>query len=116
MKTVTDDKGVTKYYVCLPIVKYGGGGNLSVYDDSKLDKDYIQNDLSLNFLDSYLNLPEGSGFMSQMKNMMLKTVTTVTGYEPFVFACWEKDYLYGLAPNISELKENLKEDSKWKRR
>lgn len=112
MKPVVDASDKTKYYICLPVVKYGGGANLSVYDDSLLDKDYIQTDLSLNFLDSYLNLPAGGNFMSQMKNMMLKTVTTVTGYEPFVFACAEKEYLYGLAPNISELKENLKEDSK----
>lgn len=100
-----------KHYICLPVVKYGGGANLSVYDASKLDYDYIESDLSLNFLESYLNLPVGSG-LGIFKNMMLKTVTTVTGYEPFVFACSEKGYLYGEAPKISELKENIKEDSK----
>ena len=75
--------------------------------------DYIKDDLSLSFLDSYLNLGDGGGnFIAQMQNMILKTVTTVTGYEPFVFCTTEKGYLYGEAPNISELKENLKEDSK----
>lgn len=110
--SVAGTDGKSKRYICLPVVKYGGGANLSVYDDSLLDTDYIDSDLSLNFLDSYLDLPQGSNFMSQMQNMMLKTVTTVTGYEPFVFACTQKGYLYGEAPNFSELKENYKEDSK----
>lgn len=110
---VSNADGTTKQYMSIPVVKYGGGGNLSVYDASKLDYNYIRHDLSLSFLDSYLNLGDGGGnFIAQMQNMILKTVTTVTGYEPFVFCTTEKGYLYGEAPNISELKENLKEDSK----
>ena len=116
IKQVSDSSGNTKHYISIPVVKYGGGGNLSVYDASKLDYNKID-DLSLSFLDSYLSLGDGGGnFIAQMQNMILKTVTTVTGYEPFVFCCTEAGYLYGEAPNISELKENLKEDSKWKRR
>ena len=71
-----------------------------------------EDDLSLSFLDSYLNLPVGDNFISQMQNMILKTVTTVSGYEPFVFTCTERGHLYGEAPSISKLKENFKEDSK----
>lgn len=111
IKTVNVE-GVDKYYICLPIVKYGGGANLSTYDDSKLDSQFIKEDYNMSFLNSYLNLPVGDNFIGQMKNIILKTVTTVTGYEPFVFSCAEQGHMYGLAPNISELKENLKEDSK----
>lgn len=112
ISNIKGEDGANKQYISIPIVKYGGGGNLSVYDASKLDNDYIKDDLSLSFLDSYLNLPVGDNFLVQMQNMILKTVTTVTGYEPFVFTCTERGHLYGQAPSISKLKENFKEDSK----
>ena len=46
--------------------------------------DNMGNKLTIDLLDSYLSLEKGSG-MTLFKNMMLKAVTVVTGYEPFYF-------------------------------
>ena len=44
-----------------------------------------------------------------LKNMMLKSVTVVTGYEPFKFMCLKGNgYLYDETPKVSELIENAK--------
>ena len=41
--------------------------------------------------------------------MMLKSVTVVTGYEPFKFICMKGNgYLYDETPKVSDLIENAK--------
>ena len=47
--------------------------------------------------------------MGIMNQMMKKSVTVVTGTEPFTFVCLNSNgYLYGEAPKISDLQENAK--------
>ena len=70
--------------------------------------DNMGNKLTIDLLDSYLSLEKGSG-MTLFKNMMLKAVTVVTGYEPFYFECVKGNgYLYGETPNVSDLIQNAK--------
>ena len=68
----------------------------------------VDKKLTIDLLDSYLSLEKGSG-MTMFKNMMLKSVTIVTGYEPFYFECIKGNgYLYGETPNVSDLIQNAK--------
>lgn len=115
-----------KTYINVPIAYYGGGANLSKVDTTDLNnKEMIGDSLTIDFLDEYLELKQVnkqfSGFMDMIsyclsakdmtpcKNVMLKSVTVVTGYEPFKFKCMTKDgYLYGESPNIQELIKNAK--------
>ena len=63
----------------------------------------------IDLTDSYLDLTSGNGFVGQIKNMMLKSVTVVTGFEPFKFRCVKADeYLFGETPQVSELIENAR--------
>lgn len=66
----------------------------------------------MNLLDNYLQLPPGEGTIQIVKNMILKTVTVVTGFEPFKFILLDgKDgYLFNETPQISDLIENAKGD------
>ena len=58
-------------------------------------------------------MEETLSLMTAMKNLMMKTVTTVTGFEPFSFIFVKEDsYLYGKTPDIDELRDNLKEETK----
>ena len=98
-----------KTYINIPIAYYGGGLNLSkvTFTDSSMN-DNMGNKLTIDLLDSYLSLEKGSG-MTLFKNMMLKAVTVVTGYEPFYFECVKGNgYLYGETPNVSDLIQNAK--------
>lgn len=97
-------------YINIPIAYYGGGLNLStVNTDGYIYKNYLGNVLTVDFLDSYLKLESSSNLVTKYKNMMLKSVTTVIGYEPFKFVCTTNDgYLYGETPKVSDLIENAK--------
>ena len=54
-------------------------------------------------------MPSGSGTIGLVKNIMIKCVTVVTGFEPFKFMCFEANgYLYNESPKIAELQENAK--------
>jgi hypothetical protein len=47
--------------------------------------------------------------MSSLKNLAQKMVTTVTGFENFKFICMNgTGYLYGEAPSVEELRENIR--------
>lgn len=98
----TDDG---KNYINLPIAYYGGGLNLSKVNVSTDDINiHFNPEIEIDLLDNYLNLGQGSNMVEMLKNMMLKAVTVVTGYEPFKFICMKGDgYLYGETPNISDL-------------
>lgn len=96
-------------YINIPIAFYGGAINKSVVNIDTLDmKAKLTNEISIDLLDQYLNLATGDT-LSMIRNAMLKSVTIVTGYEPFKFICMDgTGYLYGEAPQVSELIENAK--------
>lgn len=92
--------------LCTIISYYGGGLNNSKVTFENTSN--ISNDISIDLVDSYLNMSVGSGTMAQMKNMMIKVVTTVTGFEPFKFVTYTNDYLYNKLPDVSDLKRSEK--------
>ena len=95
-----------KSYYNIPIAYYGGGLNLSKVD-IQVPESTVKIDVDL--LDSYLNLSQsGSGQLADLKGLMLKTVVSVTGYEPFAFHFIKNGYLFGETPNVSELVNNAR--------
>lgn len=96
-------------YINVPIAFYGGAINKSVVNIDTLDmKSKLTNEIAVDLLDQYLKLT-GSETMVMVRNAMLKSVTIVTGFEPFKFVCMDNSgYLYGEAPRVSELIENAK--------
>lgn len=97
-------------YINIPIAYYGGGLNLSkvTYESNILDEN-MGNKLTIDLLDSYLDLGKGSGTVQMLKNMMLKAVTVVTGYEPFYFECVKGNgYLFSETPKVTDLIQNAK--------
>lgn len=105
MKSLLFNKATLTNNKLCPIVSFYGGGvnNSTVHFGSKVN---IGNNIKVDLLDSYLNMSTSDSMTSTMKNMMIKVVTTVTGFEPFNFICYENGYLYGLVPNINDLKRN----------
>ena len=118
--------------VNIPVVFYGGGAN---YSQIEIDKnaDLFNEDMiglregtvqtsQVNLLDRYIYLPKVSpiGIVQNLaqadidKNTLIKTVTIVTGYEPFEFVFvngtnYYDDYLSKQETNLLEqLKNNLK--------
>ncbi len=117
-------------YVNIPFAYYGGGENYSrltfngyednhingrLNGDGTLDEDAVK---KVNLLDDYLDLPvvDPVGFLGQFfpiaeqagievdENTLIKTVTIVTGYEPFKFVFAKGDgYLYDQSPKIEEM-------------
>lgn len=115
--TTTSTDG--KSYVNIPIAYYGGGLNLSKVTIDTEDLKYDSCKLTIvDFLDKYLSL-KGIDInnvdlnqldLTVIKNIMLKCVTIVTGYEPFKFISVNKQgYLFDgvpLAPQALELIKN----------
>ena len=100
-----------KRYINIPIAYYGGGLNLSkVNIDSLEGKENYGNKLEIDMMENYLSLGSGGdSALAGLKNMMLKAVVVVTGYEPFNFVCVKGNgYLYGETPKVSDLIENVK--------
>lgn len=97
-------------YLNIPIAYYGGALNKSVVISNNLEGNISLKELEINFLDNYLNLTSsGSGNMAMMRDVMVKCVTVVTGFEPFKFACCEANgYLFGETPNVTDLIANAK--------
>ena len=91
-----------KRYYNVPIAYYGGGLNLSKVS---LDVKNVSDSLDVDMLNSYLSLPASNsgGQMGKVKNILLKTVVTVTGFEPFSFHFVRDGYLFGQNPNVSDL-------------
>ncbi len=95
-------------YINVPVAFYGGGINLSeVTIDNYQNKSSLSSKLEVNLLDSYLNY-QNSGSSSMLKALALKTVVTVTGYEPFSFHFVKDGYLYGETPKVTDLIANVK--------
>ena len=97
-------------YINIPIAYYGGGLNLSkVTVDETVMGNNLGEKITIDFLESYLNLGQGSNTIEMIKNMMLKAVTIVTGYEPFYFECINGNgYLFGETPKVADLIQNAK--------
>ena len=109
----------------IPIAFYGGGLNKSrvTCDDTFTYKDHLLNldsdetnidTLDVDFLKSYAKLPKanGSDTLSRYANMVLKSVTIVSGFNPFKFTLAKGDgYLYNEAPRVQELIDNAKQRS-----
>lgn len=106
------NKGLTymSSYVNVPIAFYGGGINTSTVSFDGLECiDQIGEALRIDFMDNYLSLGQSNDMIETLKNMMLKSVTVVTGYEPFKFICMKGNgYLYDETPKVSDLIENAK--------
>ncbi|MCI2068354.1 MAG: hypothetical protein LKJ88_02115 [Bacilli bacterium] len=97
-------------YISIPVAFYGGGGNLSEVDFSKLeDTKFSSQEIEADMMKEYLNLPAPTSDNQRIKYMGLKTVTTVTGFSPFRFDCLKGDgYLFGLNPATQDLINNAK--------
>ena len=99
-----------KEYINVAVAYYGGGLNLSTIDTTNLvGMENYGDALNVKLLDHYISLPAVSNEIQMMKNMMIKTVTVVTGQNPFKFVCVKGNgYLFNETPNVSQLKKNLK--------
>lgn len=101
-------------YFNIPIAYYGGGLNNSVVTYEGYDyADTLTSPLNVDLLDNYIRMVSGDGLMGMMKTIMVKTVTTVTGCEPFRFVLTSNDSrlfdeTINQAPNVSILIENAK--------
>lgn len=81
----TNEEGSASYFN-IPIAYYGGGLNLSEVTYEQYDhSECLSQNIPIDLLSNYIHLPSGEGTMQQMKYLMIKTVTTVTGYQPFQF-------------------------------
>lgn len=118
--------------VNIPVVYYGGGANYSLleidenadlFDDEFINlRESTVQTTPVNLLDRYMFLPKVSpiGIVQNManidmdKNTLIKTVTIVTGYEPFEFVFihgtnYYNNYLSNQPTNLLEqLKNNAK--------
>lgn len=106
---IDSDNG--KKYVNVPVAFYGGGVNLSeVTLNNYENKSNLTAEVEVNLLDSALSYKgsSDSGKASMMKALALKTVVTVTGYEPFSFRFVKGGYLYGETPKVTDLIDNVK--------
>ena len=97
-------------YINIPIAYYGGGTNLSTVNiDSYDEKENLNEVININFLDHYMTPSSTDDIMSMMRDVMLKCVTIVSGFEPFKFVCIKGNgYLYGETPKVSDLIANAK--------
>ncbi len=109
--SVYTDSETGKKYVNIPVAFYGGGLNLSEVTFKGYEH---MTDLSapieVDLLDTYLNLKGTGGELSleSAKGIIFKTVSTVTGFEPFSFRFVRGGCFWGETPRITELIANAK--------
>ena len=96
-----------KSYYNIPIAYYGGGLNLSRVT---MEAEKCTSKIEVDLLDTYLALAgsSGGGTFANMRGLMLKTVVSVSGFEPFAFHFVKDGYLLGEAPNVSDLVANAR--------
>ena len=101
-----------KSYINASVAFYGGGLNLSTVTFEGLENAENMNErMDVDWVQSYLKLPpvDISNPLAAMPSIMQKTVTVVTGFEPFRFVCTKGNgYLFGKTPQVSALRANLK--------
>lgn len=97
-------------YVNIPIAFYGGGLNLSTVSINIDSKDSVSDAVEVDLLDTYLqmNVHDSNEIIGLLRGLVLKTVPTVAGFEPFEFYFVTDGDLYGQTPKISDLIENAK--------
>ena len=99
-------------YINIPVAFYGGGVNLSeVTVHNSEGAEHLTGEIEVDLLDTYLNISgtSSSGLnMDTIKGVARKTVISVTGFEPFAFRFAKDKYLYGEAPNVTDLIANAK--------
>lgn len=103
---------ITQEQMNVPIVYYGGGINYSTVtlEDDLGYKDHMTEIFDVDFLSRYSQIEShGDGIVANLMGAVLKSVTIVTGFNPFKFALAKNDgYLFGEAPQIQELNNNHK--------
>ena len=112
---IINDPEDEKSYINIAVAFYGGGLNLSTvrFNIDKED-DHYSSEIKVDLLNSYLSMSgnESEDLMQRMRGVMLKTVTTVSGVEPFKFTLVDDGYLYGEYPKLADLVENAKPKQK----
>lgn len=105
----------SKSYVNIPIAYYGGGKNLSkvTFLDDCSYKEHISSDILINFLEEYLKSnyshKDNESLGSSLRKMVLKCVTTVTGFNNFNIVTSKNDgYLFNETPQVETLINNKK--------
>ena len=102
-----------KTYVNIPVAYYGGGLNYSKVMFNSVEADVrISAPVEVDLLSTYLVMKGSSSgsLFDNMRGMMLKTVTTVSGFEPFSFVFVRGGYLHGESPNATDLVERGREE------
>ncbi|MBO7304659.1 MAG: hypothetical protein J6V09_05495 [Clostridia bacterium] len=97
-------------YVNIPIAFYGGGLNLSTVKITLDRGEMVSGAVEVDLLDTYINMRnhDSNDIIALLRGLVLKTVPTVTGFEPFEFHFVKDGYLYGETPKIADLIENAK--------
>lgn len=97
-------------YINIPIAFYGGGLNISTVNIENLNtKEQFSETFNVDFLDSYLTPSSGEELnANNIKDIVLRCVTIVTGFEPFKFSCLKGNELFGKNPDIQDLIKNAK--------
>ena len=82
---------------------YGGGLNYSVIEFAKDYKNTaaFTSESKVDIMETYLNMSASEGARTYY-NMMLKTVTVVTGYEPFRFI-FTDDSALNMTPSTEKM-------------
>lgn len=100
--------GTVENSFSVPVAYYGGGANYTkITFDGIENKNNYSNEFDVDLLSTYLNRQGGSG-LDSIGNILVKTVTTATGYEPFKFRIVTDGYLYGETPRVDDLIANAK--------
>lgn len=111
-----NENGKQTSYVNIISAFYGGGKNSSqlIFNDDATYKNEIRSPIPLSFLEEYLQDKYSSNnqsgdIKSNMKKMLLKCVTVVTGFNPFSFVCSRNNgYLFNETPKVQMLINNKK--------
>ena len=107
LKSTYSSEGIE--YINIPIAYYGGGLNLSKINIDNLNmKDQLCDTFDVDFLDSYLTPSSGELGAESIKDIVLRCVTIVTGFDPFKFVCVKGNELYGKNPDVQDLIKNAK--------
>ncbi|HCY52368.1 MAG TPA: hypothetical protein DHU65_06680 [Clostridiales bacterium] len=90
-------------YTNIPVAYYGGGSNYSVIEFAKDYKNTsaFTSESKVDIMETYLNMSASEGARTYY-NMMLKTVTVVTGYEPFRFI-FTDDSALNMTPSTEKM-------------
>lgn len=111
LEEASSRKAIYKNEINVPVVFYGGGYNYSRlnFGDSFVSKDALTDVFDVDFLSRYTDIgSQGTGTMANIVGVMLKSVTVVSGFNPFKFSFSNDTSLYGLAPQVQTLIDNQK--------